>query len=179
MLNGSNVLFLDEPTNHLDIPSCEALEGALSDYGGTMLIVTHDRYLANRIADRIIIMDEDGMREFEGDWDAYKEFLAESTAPKEKEAPVAKNDYQLAKERKSALTKAKAALRKAEERVHAEEAKLKQLEEKAFDPQIASDFEAAKAVYEALDQQRQLVEICYGEWELAEAEFRQFNDEEE
>ena len=55
------------------------------------------------------------------------------------------------------MTKVKAALRKAEERVHAEEAKLKQLEEKAFDPQIASDFEAAKAVYEALDQQRQLV----------------------
>jgi len=179
MLNGSNVLFLDEPTNHLDIPSCEALEGALSDYGGTMLIVTHDRYLANRIADRIIIMDEDGMREFEGDWDAYKEFLAESIAPKEKEAPTAKNDYQLSKERKSALAKAKSVQRKAEERVHAEEATLKSLEEKAFDPQIASDFEAAKSIYEQLDTQRQLVEVCYGEWELAEAELQALQIEEE
>ena len=179
MLNGSNVLFLDEPTNHLDIPSCEALEGALSDYGGTMLIVTHDRYLANRIADRIIIMDEDGMREFEGDWDAYKEFLAESIAPKEKEAPTAKNDYQLSKERKSALAKAKSVQRKAEERVHAEEATLKSLEEKAFDPQIASDFEAAKSIYEQLNTQRQLVEVCYGEWELAEAELQALQIEEE
>ena len=179
MLNGSNVLFLDEPTNHLDIPSCEALEGALSDYGGTMLIVTHHRYLANRIADRIIIMDEDGMREFEGDWDAYKEFLAESIAPKEKEAPTAKNDYQLSKERKSALAKAKSVQRKAEERVHAEEATLKSLEEKAFDPQIASDFEAAKSIYEQLDTQRQLVEVCYGEWELAEAELQALQIEEE
>ena len=178
MLNGSNVLFLDEPTNHLDIPSCEALEGALSDYGGTMLIVTHDRYLANRIADRIIIMDEDGMREFEGDWDAYKEFLAESTAPKEKEAPAVKNDYQLSKERKSALAKAKAAQRKAEERVHAEETALKSLEEKAFDPQIASDFEAAKSIYEQLDVQRQLVETCYYEWEQAEAELQALQSEE-
>lgn len=178
MLNGSNVLFLDEPTNHLDIPSCEALEGALSDYGGTMLIVTHDRYLANRIADRIIIMDEDGMREFEGDWDAYKEFLAESTAPKEKEAPAVKNDYQLSKERKSALAKAKAAQRKAEERVHAEESALKSLEEKAFDPQIASDFEAAKSIYEQLDVQRQLVETCYYEWEQAEAELQALQSEE-
>ena len=179
MLNGSNVLFLDEPTNHLDIPSCEALEGALSDYGGTMLIVTHDRYLANRIADRIIIMDEDGMREFEGDWDAYKEFLAESTAPKEKEAPAAKNDYQLSKERKSAIARAKSAQRKAEERVHAEETTLKALEEKAFDPQIASDFEAAKAIYEQLDAQRQLVETCYFDWEQAEAELQALIGEEE
>lgn len=168
MLNGSNVLLLDEPTNHLDIPSCEALEGALGDYGGTMMIVTHDRYLANRIADRIIIMDEDGIREFEGDWDAYQEFLAESAAPKEKEAPSSKNDYQLAKERKSAFVKAKSALRKAEERVHEEEAKQKALEAKAFDPQIASDFEAAKAVYEELDLQRKMVESCYTDWEQAE-----------
>ncbi|NTU77362.1 MAG: ABC-F family ATP-binding cassette domain-containing protein, partial [Alphaproteobacteria bacterium] len=179
MLNGSNVLFLDEPTNHLDIPSCEALEGALGDYGGTMLIVTHDRYLANRIADRIIIMDEDGMREFEGDWDAYKEFLAESTAPKEKETPATKNDYQLAKVKKSAQVKAKSALRKAEERVHAEEITLKTLEEEAFDPQIASDFEAAKRVYEQLDLQRQLVETCYADWEKAEAELRSLSDDEE
>ncbi|MPM98922.1 putative ABC transporter ATP-binding protein [bioreactor metagenome] len=178
MLNGSNVLFLDEPTNHLDIPSCEALEGALSDYGGTMLIVTHDRYLANRIADRIIIMDEDGMREFEGDWDAYKEFLAESTAPKEKEVPSAKNDYQLAKERKSARVKAKSTLKKAEERVHTEEKALKALEEKAFDPQIASDFEAAKSIYEQLNAQRQLVESCYADWELAEAEHNALSGDE-
>ncbi len=179
MLNGSNVLFLDEPTNHLDIPSCEALEDALSDYGGTMLIVTHDRYLANRIADRIIIMDEDGMREFEGDWDAYKEFLAESTTPKEKEAPTAKNDYQLSKERKSAIARAKSAQRKAEERVHTEETALKALEDKAFDPQIASDFEAAKEIYEQLDMQRQLVETCYFEWEQAEAELQALLREDE
>ena len=179
MLGGSNVLFLDEPTNHLDIPSCEALEDALNDYGGTMLIVTHDRYLANRIADRIVIMDEDGMREFEGDWDAYKTFLAESTAPKGKEAPAVKNDYLLAKERKSTLLKAKTALKRAEERVHAEEAALLALEEKACDPKIASDFESAKSVYEELAAQKTLVESCYAEWERAEAEHRALLEEED
>lgn len=179
MLSGSNVLFLDEPTNHLDIPSCEALEDALNDYGGTMLIVTHDRYLANRIADRIIIMDDEGIRAFEGDWDAYKAFLAESVAPKEKEAPAVKNDYVLAKERKSAVTRAKAALKKAEERVHAEEETLKTLEEKAGDPKIASDYEAAKAAYEEMDVQRQLVESSYLEWEQAEAELRALLEEED
>ena len=179
MLNGSNVLFLDEPTNHLDIPSCEALEGALSDYGGTMLIVTHDRYLANRIADRIIIMDEDGVREFEGDWDAYKAFLAESVAPKEQDEHPVKNDYLLAKERKSALVKAKSVLKRAEERVHTEEQKLKALEEQASRPEIASDFSAAKAIYEEMDAQRQLIESCYAVWEQAEEEHQALLIEEE
>lgn len=176
MLSGSNTLFLDEPTNHLDIPSCEALEEALSDYGGTMLIVTHDRYLANRIADRIIIMDEDGVRAFEGDWDAYKSFLAESAATKEREEPAAKNDYQLSKERNSALARAKSALRKAEERVHADEAALKALEEAASDPQIASDYEAAKRIYEQLDLQQIAVEQSYAEWERAEAALQSLRD---
>ncbi len=179
MLNGSNVLFLDEPTNHLDIPSCEALEDALGEYGGTMLIVTHDRYLANRIADRIIIMDEDGMRAFEGDWDAYKEFLAESTAPKEKETTTVKNDYLLAKERKSAVVKAKSALKRAEERVHTEEEILKSLEIKACDPEIACNFEAAKSVYEELGTQRLLVETCYADWEQAEIDLLALAEEED
>ena len=176
MLSGSNTLFLDEPTNHLDIPSCEALEEALSDYGGTMLIVTHDRYLANRIADRIIIMDEDGVRAFEGDWDAYKSFLAESAATKEREEPAAKNDYQLSKERNSALARAKSALRKAEERVHADEAALKALEETASDKQIASDYVAAKRIYEQLDLQQIAVEQSYAEWERAEAALQSLRD---
>ena len=170
MLNGSNVLFLDEPTNHLDIPSCEALESALANYGGTMLIVTHDRYLANRIADRILIMDADGTREFEGDWDAYKEFLSESAAAKEKEdePAVTKNDYVLARERRSAVAKAKAAVKRAEERVHAEEKALAKLEEQALAPNDVTDYEAVKTLYAQLEAQRQQLEACYAEWEQAE-----------
>ncbi|MPM61821.1 putative ABC transporter ATP-binding protein [bioreactor metagenome] len=179
MLSGSNVLFLDEPTNHLDIPSCEALEEALNEYGGTMLIVTHDRYLANRIADRIIIMDGDGVREFEGDWDAYKEFLAESAAPTEKEEPVVKNAYVLAKEHKSAVNRCKGALDRAEKKVKEEEAKLGELEARVCAPEIASDYEAAKSLYEALETQRRLVEACYAEWERAESELQSLLAEEE
>lgn len=169
MLGGSNVLFLDEPTNHLDIPSCEALEEALNEYGGTMLIITHDRYLANRIADRILIMDAEGTRAFEGDWDAYKGFLAENTVPKEKETTAVKNDYVLSRERRSAAAKAKAALKRAEERVHAEETTLSRLEERVQSPEYASDFEAVKELYLQLETQRQLLDLCYDEWERAEA----------
>ena len=97
-------------------------------------------------------------------------FLAESTAPKEKDEAPPKNDYQLAKDRKSALVKAKNALKRAEERVHAEEEKLKGLEQKAGQPEIASDFASAKAIYQEMDEQRQRIENCYAEWEKAEEE---------
>ena len=179
MLNGSNVLFLDEPTNHLDIPSCEALESALAEYGGTMLIVTHDRYLANRIADRILIMDGEGTREFEGDWDAYKEFLTESSAPKEKETPAVKNEYVLARERRSAVAKAKAAVKRAEEQVHVEEKALSLLEERASAPENAADFETVKELYSQLEAQRQRLEACYAEWEQAEAACQALLEEDE
>ncbi len=179
MLSGSNVLFLDEPTNHLDIPSCEALEEALNEYGGTMLIVTHDRYLANRIADRIILMDGEGVRAFEGDWDAYKEFLAENASPAEKEEPVVKNAYVLAKEHKAAVNRCKGALDRAEAKVKAEEAKLGELEARVSAPEIASDYEAAKSLYEELGTQRRSVEACYAEWERAESELQTLLTEEE
>ncbi|MPN20819.1 putative ABC transporter ATP-binding protein [bioreactor metagenome] len=180
MLSGSNVLFLDEPTNHLDIPSCEALESALAEYGGTMLIVTHDRYLANRIADRILIMDVDGTRAFEGDWDAYKQFLSESAATKEPEdeAPAAKNDYVLARERRSAIAKAKAAVKRAEERVHTEEKALALLEEQAASPADASDYEAVKELYAQLEAQRQRLDDCFAEWEQAETTYQALLGEE-
>ena len=172
MLKGSNVLLLDEPTNHLDIPSCEALEDALGEYGGTMLIITHDRYLANRIADRIIIMDGDGIRNFEGDWDAYKAFLEENTAPEKKELTAPRNDYVLAKERKSAILKAKAALKRIEDQVHSEENNLHILEAKAYEPDIAGDYEAVQKIYEAIAQKRAQIETCYTDWEQADAQLR-------
>ena len=138
-----------------------------------MLIVTHDRYLANRIADRILLMDGEGTRDFEGDWDAYKEFLAENSALKEKEkereTPAVKNEYVLSRERRSAVTKAKTALKRAEEQVHAEEKRLAELEARALSPENAMDFEAVKELYSQLETQRQRLENCYLDWEQAEA----------
>ena len=137
-----------------------------------MLIITHDRYLANRIADRIIIMDGEGIRNFEGDWDAYKAFLEENTAPEKKEQTAPRNDYVLAKERKSAILKAKAALKRIEDQVHSEENNLHILEAKAYEPDIAGDYEAVQKIYEAIAQKRAQIEDCYTDWEQADAQLR-------
>ena len=80
MLTKANLLLLDEPTNHLDIASREALEAALEGYNGTMLIVTHDRYLVNRLADRILHMTPNGLQEYIGGYDDYIAAVNESRA---------------------------------------------------------------------------------------------------
>jgi ATP-binding cassette subfamily F protein 3 len=70
MLQGPNLLILDEPTNNLDIDSAEVLEEVLRDFEGAILIVSHDRYLMDRIADRLLLLEEGTMRDFAGDYSA-------------------------------------------------------------------------------------------------------------
>ncbi len=182
MLRGNNVLLLDEPTNHLDIPSCEALENALSEYGGTMLIITHDRYLANRIADRILLMDRTGVHEFAGDWDAYKAYLEsakEQESFQKEAAPAEKNDYVRNKERRAALTKAKSAMTRAEREVAAQEEKIVQLEAALSEPKTASDYEAAAGLYDQLAQLKRELEFQYEAWAQAEQEYLRLAKEDE
>lgn len=73
MLAGSNFLLLDEPTNHLDTGSREALENTLNDYEGTLLIISHDRYFINKLADRVLYLDQNGVTEYLGNYDYYVE----------------------------------------------------------------------------------------------------------
>lgn len=77
MLSGANTLILDEPTNHLDIDSMEAVESAIMDFDGTVIIVSHDRYLLNRIPDRILEMTRAGITQYIGKFDYYFEKRAE------------------------------------------------------------------------------------------------------
>ncbi|MDO4744558.1 MAG: ABC-F family ATP-binding cassette domain-containing protein, partial [Clostridia bacterium] len=75
MLEKSNVLILDEPTNHLDLSSKEVLEAAMSDFGGTILFVSHDRYLLNKVPDKIVEITENGADIYSGNYDDYCEAL--------------------------------------------------------------------------------------------------------
>ncbi len=76
-LEGRNFLILDEPTNHLDIPTRETVEQALQQFEGTLLIISHDRYLLDAVAKRIIVLDAGGIEEFHGNYSYYKEKLLE------------------------------------------------------------------------------------------------------
>ena len=73
MLSDANFLLLDEPTNNLDLPSCEVLEGALDDFEGTVLVISHDRYFLNRVVDRIVELQDGALVEYPGDYTYYLE----------------------------------------------------------------------------------------------------------
>jgi ATP-binding cassette, subfamily F, member 3 len=73
MLSGANCLLLDEPTNNLDIASAEVLEGALADFAGTVIVISHDRYFLDRVVDRIWELKAGCLSEFEGGWSDYAE----------------------------------------------------------------------------------------------------------
>ncbi|MEO2564535.1 ATP-binding cassette domain-containing protein, partial [Clostridium tertium] len=73
MLSKSNLLLLDEPTNHLDIMSREALEDALLSYDGTLMVISHDRYFLNKVINRILELNENGIKEFLGNYSYYQE----------------------------------------------------------------------------------------------------------
>ena len=77
-LSGANFLVLDEPTNHLDIPSCEVLEDALLEFDGTILAISHDRYFLDRIANRMLDLQGDGVTAYQGNYSDYEAFRRES-----------------------------------------------------------------------------------------------------
>src|SRR5205807_1619820 len=91
---GANVLVLDEPTNHLDLWACDALEQALQDFEGSVLVVSHDRYFLNRVVDLLIVLVGDGKgRVIHGNYDTYERMRAlqaEAPARKQPEAEAAR-----------------------------------------------------------------------------------------
>lgn len=161
MLSKANMLLLDEPTNHLDIHSREALENALASYGGTLLIVSHDRYLINKLADRIVWLGKTGTVNIDGNYDRYIE-LKEAKAQSEqavqvKAAEGKKNDYKERKERESTLRKLSGALKRCEQAIDEIGLKTAELAQQMSQPEIATDYEKTSALaqeIEALKEKR-------------------------
>ena len=181
MLTRANLLLLDEPTNHLDIPSREALENALDEYNGTVMIVTHDRYLVNRLADRIFHMTENGLTEYVGGYDDYLEALREQeeNAPAQAEKPLSQNaiDYKEKKALKSELGRARNAAARAEKAVAEKEAELESLNRELESPAVSSDYKKAGEISKKADAVRQTIEKLYSEWERAEERLKELSDD--
>ena len=143
MLSKANLLILDEPTNHLDIGSCEALEDALMGYDGTLLVVSHDRYLINKLADKIYYLEPDGTTLYLGNYDAYLEARQKKETAKAavQESVQKPNAYKLKKERAAEIRKKKSALARCEREVEEAELEIEELNAKLLDPAVASDYE--------------------------------------
>ena len=173
MLSKANMLLLDEPTNHLDIHSREALENALASYGGTLLIVSHDRYLINKLADRIVWLGKTGTVNIDGNYDRYIE-LREAKAQSEQAVQVKavegkKNDYKEGKERESTLRKLSGALKRCEQAIDEVGLKTAELAQQMSQPEIATDYEKTSALAQEIEALKEKEEALTAEWmELSE-----------
>lgn len=169
MLRGSNFLLLDEPTNHLDASSREELEKTLGEYSGTLLIISHDRYFINKLADRILVLSKNGVKEYLGNYDYYLERTkAESEAQDtqieaKKEKP--KNDYFLKKQQQSEERKRQSRLKKAEEEIERLDAEISRVQELLSGDEAASNYEMLLELTNQLEQLQAEQEEQYEIWE--------------
>ena len=171
MLKRDNLLLLDEPTNHLDMDSREVLEGALEDFEGTILAVSHDRYFINRVANRIIEMQPDGVREYLGNYDDYLEKKRREQAGEE-DADVPgmtrtqqdkiRRKERLRRESKKTLEQR---LGRAEEEISRVEGEIRSLEERMGDPALYQNPEEARRVADEHRQRQDDLDRLYEEWE--------------
>ena len=176
MLKRDNLLLLDEPTNHLDMDSREVLEGALEDFDGTILTVSHDRYFINRVADRIIEMRPDGVKEYLGNYDDYLEKKRREEAGLEDAAASGMTKTQLDKQRRKErlLREGKKALEKqleaAEARIAAAEKEIQDLEARMADPELYQRPDEARETARRHAELQAGMDALYEEWEaLSEA----------
>jgi ATP-binding cassette subfamily F protein 3 len=92
LLDKPNVLILDEPTNHLDVNSCEALEGALAGFEGTILCVSHDRYFLDRVAKRLLVIEPPQVIDFDGGFTAWMNRKSQVAKEQAEQASRPKNN---------------------------------------------------------------------------------------
>ena len=177
MLSKANFLLLDEPTNHLDIGSCEALEDALSGYDGTLFVVSHDRYLINKLADKVYVLGKDGAKLYLGNYDSYLEQREKEQQAVEEERPEPKvNLYKLRKERESNLRRRRTALSRLESQIEENDRKVKALEEQLADPDFAADYEAVTKASQEIAQLHQASEDLLMEWTQLSEELEQLEN---
>jgi ATP-binding cassette subfamily F protein 3 len=133
-LQGANVLILDEPTNHLDIPSQEVLQEALAGFGGTLLIVTHDRYLISRLATHVWAIEDGQLWAFKEGYEAYQAWQVQRRQEKRAQRAVSQERTEREREREmqkaAQREEARRVRRQAEieETIHELEARKAQLE---------------------------------------------------
>jgi ATP-binding cassette subfamily F protein 3 len=147
----SNVLILDEPTNHLDYKAKEALDLALTQYEGTIIMVSHDRYLLNSVPTKIIEMKSDDVIIYNGNYDYYKEHIQieqkEKTIKTETKSDSA-IQYEESRKNKAQDRKRRAKLMNVEKEIEALQSKVDELKEIINLPEVASDYEKLSQLLE-------------------------------
>jgi ATP-binding cassette subfamily F protein 3 len=166
MARAADCLFLDEPTNDLDIPSREALESVLASYGGALVVVSHDRYLLRRVAERVLWMHDGSATMFEGDYEGFE--AMQRSAPAEgvpKAAPRAPSAAKLEREARLQEERAARALAAMEREIERLEQERLRLQSKFADPGLYAEPDGVAALQSELEAAEVALASAVERWE--------------
>lgn len=175
MIEKGNVLILDEPTNHLDLDAKEAIENALDEFDGTIIFVSHDRYLLNKIADRLLEIRTDGTEMYEGGFDYYldinkkrrmeeQQILDAQKAQKAAEAAAEKSARAYkSKEQKKLEAQRRNRIRELETAIEDIQSQLDVLQEEITREEVYSDFELMNKKCSLIDELKKKADDMFDE----------------
>lgn len=179
MLSGANVLVLDEPTNHLDIASSEALESAVELFPGTVIIVSHDRYLVNKLADQVTVLTPHGLirqrDESEDMFEHIQGYEKRSSADIKKSSD---NPYQKRKEIRAAVLNAKQSIRRIENEIEQNDLYCRRLQEMMNDAVQDGQYQKTDEICKLMTIAQEKETDLYSRLELAENELSNLLSEE-
>jgi ATP-binding cassette subfamily F protein uup len=167
MLQPADLLLLDEPTNDLDIPTLEVLEDSLLDFPGALVLVTHDRYMLDRVSTTVLgLGSAPGMYADYSQWETAREEQERrndiKTGPVERRTPAAPQkkrlSYMEAREWDGL-----------EQRIHDSERELAARHAELHDPEVTRDPERMQGAYERVKEAQELVDQLYDRWAELEA----------
>jgi len=165
ILSGPNLLLLDEPTNHLDIPSRLALEEALLAYEGTAIVVSHDRYLLERVAEKIVEIRDGRARLFHGSYSSYRQTRLterEAAPPPEKRRPPRSRKARTARRERKPRP-----LDLLEKLIIEREEAVETLHHAMSDPEIYKSPETIRTLSAQLEALKSQLQDLYDEWDAA------------
>ena len=171
ILSNANLLLLDEPTNHLDIDSKEVLEEALSSYTGTIFTISHDRYFLNTVVDKVLVLDENGISEYLGNYDYYiekkKQVQEMNTVEviEEKTKTQLKEEKRKEREQREAEKKNRVKRQNIEKEIEETEAKIEEMDVLLCQEEVYSNPEKSKDVSLQKASLEEKLSALYEEWE--------------
>jgi ATP-binding cassette subfamily F protein uup len=169
MLESADILLLDEPTNDLDIRTIETLEENLLEFGGLLVIVSHDRYMISRVCGLFIGFTTDGKAELFADYEQWEESLKTNKKENAGDARKTDKDKRPKKEKTKLSYKEKLELQEVEKQIEILDDKIKLLEAQLGDPENFSDFILLNKLTEEIALNKEALEKFYHRWEyLAE-----------
>ncbi len=180
MLTGANLLLLDEPTNHLDIPSCQAVETMLKNYPGTVLLVSHDRYFIDQVAERVAAIEGGRLEYYWGDYSYYHEKrlareqeLSAAGRESAKKAPSPdRRQREAEKERLRIQRRLEREIETLEQSIFATESRKTELEAEMSDPATYSDDEKVLLCNREYEQVKTSLVQQYERWEDLQEELQ-------